>query len=352
MKIVEIEGNHYEVGVQLGQESRKALHEMVFNLSRFKFLKDQWQDTPRFRAMMASVQSAFPSYFDEMRGIADGAGVPAEDIFLWNCRGDFPDQPKDPVEAAGCTDVLMAGDPDAGIPAILAHNEDADKSIGQHCFLAKLRFNHVAAPVTIESFLYPGIIMGNAFSMNSHGLVLTINHLPWHREEPSGIPRHFICRAILDCETIEEALSVIRQNGSTGGFNYNLGQAGRKELFSVEAPSGSCKAVRVSQRFVHTNHCIQKEHQRISENARGSTVHRQHTAERKISSAAPDVSGALDILFDATDKDFPILRNGSVMDNGISTIATVVYQIGKKEVSYDVFTSGNREPVYSGPEMR
>lgn len=344
-KIIQVTGTYYEVGFQIGQNCKEAMHNILQSLQRFQFLKQNYADCTAVQKMKSRAQTLFPKYCEELQGIADGAEMSFDDIFLWNCRGDFPKDKDDDIETAGCTDVLIAGK--NGQDSIIAHNEDGNADFLEHSFIVDATYSEDGQEHRIESFAYPGLLIGHTFAANSHGLVLTVNHLPWF-EQREDVPRHFICRAILDCKTQQEALAVIKEYPSSGGFNYNIGQAGVETLLSVEAPTGSHETVKVTDRFTHANHCIAPAHGNLSQDTRGSTMHRQKRAEELLPSIAPTVEGALRILFDKDDKDLPILRDASGADKGVATIMTAVFTLNQQGVHWTVYNSKTQRPMHRG----
>ena len=83
-------GDAHVVGRALGAASAHALREVVPALDRFRALQREWSGTDRVRSLEAAARAAWPRYVREIEGIADGAGIAFETVFLWNCRGDLP----------------------------------------------------------------------------------------------------------------------------------------------------------------------------------------------------------------------------------------------------------------------
>jgi len=343
--IIHVIGSYYDVGIQIGQNSKQAMHDIVLPLQRFQFLKRNYADCAALQKMKHRVQTLFPKYCEELQGIADGANMSFDDIFLWNCRGDLPKDKDDDIETAGCTDVLIAGQ--NGQSSIIAHNEDGNADFLEHSFIVDATYSEDGKEHRIESFVYPGLLIGHTFAVNSHGLVLTVNHLPWFVQR-EDVPRHFVCRAILDCTTQQEAISVIEKYPSSGGFNYNIGQAGVKNILAVEAPSGSFEVVIVTERFTHANHCIASPHLELARDTQGSTIHRQKRAEELLPEIEPTVEGVLGILFDREDKDLPILRDASGADKGVATIMSAVFTLNKESVHWTVYNSKTLQAMHTG----
>ncbi len=343
--IIHVTGSYYEVGLQIGQNSKEAMHNIVQPLQRFQFLKKNYADCAALQKMKERAQTLFPKYCEELQGIADGAEMSFDDVFLWNCRGDLPKDKDDDIETAGCTDVLIAGKNGQG--SIIAHNEDGNADFLEYSFIVDATYSEDGQEHRIESFAYPGLLIGHTFGVNSHGLVLTVNHLPWF-EQREDVPRHFICRAILDCKTQKEAVAVIENYPSSGGFNYNIGQTGVETLLSVEAPTGSSETVIVTDRFTHANHCIAPAHATLSKDTQGSTMHRQQRAEELLPEIEPTIAGALSILFDRDDNDLPILRDASGVDKGVATIMTAVFTLQQDSVHWTIYNSATQSEMHTG----
>lgn len=345
--VVEATGTNYEIGYEMGRHAKSSLHKIVVNLARFKQLKNDWGNSRRLNELMAKTKATFPDYYQELQGISDGSEMTLEDIFLWNCRGDFPKGVTENIETAGCTDVLLAKT-DNRKAAIIAHNEDGNVKLGGHCFIVKARIkSKESKDKTIVSFAYPGLLMGHTFGVNSKGLVITINHLPWYKKI-DGIPRHFIGRALLDCNEMEDAVRLLKSRRSTGSFNYNIGQAGRDYLLSVETPAGKSDVVKVTKQFAHANHYISPSHKSLLPEEKGSTYYRQKRADKLLQQNSLTASHALKVLFDNEDKAFPIFRNATGKDLGVKTLATAFFRINEGSVSWKFYNGNVQRPIYKG----
>ena len=176
MQSLEISGDAYGIGRALGEAAADALREVVPRLARFRALENEWAGSERLKALLGAARTAYPEHVREIEGIADGAGMDFDTVFLWNCRGDFPgggDQ--QPAEDAGCTTVMLPARGDE--PPIIAHNEDDQPELDGHCFLVRVRPD---GGLPFTSFYSPGLLPGHTFGVNDAGLVQTINHIRPH----------------------------------------------------------------------------------------------------------------------------------------------------------------------------
>ncbi len=189
----------------------------------------QWRGSDAARTMRKLVQQRFPRIHEELQGLADGLKLDADDVFLWNCRGDIWAMSPD-----GCTTVQL---PSANGPRI-AHNEDGDPRFRNHCGLA------IVAPdngANFASFVYPASIPGHTFAVTRSGLAMTVNNL-LARQVSAGVPRMVLTRAILNLATLEEAAALLNDAPRAGGFHLSLAQRGRTRCYSVEFTHGACQS--------------------------------------------------------------------------------------------------------------
>jgi len=330
-------GDAFAIGQAIGRRGGQAARDAAFNTAQFQALKP-WLGSDRLAALKAATQRAFPPYMREIEGIAEGAGLAADEIFLWNCRGDLRDL--DPaLDDSGCTTVLLPGE-----TAVIGHNEDGDAALADLCFLCQVEPD--AGP-KFTAFCYPGMLPGHAFGMNSFGLVQTINNVRPH-DLKVGVPRHVISRAILDCRTLDEAVALLQRTDRASGFHHSLGQAGDPRLLSVEAPASGCTVVEARGPLAHANHLIADNYRDLGQDGQPSSLARQERADAMIASSAVTDGDPLTILFDCENSSLPILRcMNEVGDDGY-TLATVVFKIAPSAVDWTLYHGPNTSAVVSG----
>jgi hypothetical protein len=332
LQTIEVEGDAYGIGRAMGEIAAPAYHDVVTRLGRFRSLQRQWAGSDRLTALQAAARQAYPEILREIEGIADGLGASFHDVFLWNCRGDFPgggDQSQ--ADEAGCTTIMLPGH-DGG-PGIIAHNEDDQAELDGHCFLVRARPRH---GIGFVSFYSPGLLPGHTFGVNQEGLVQTINHIRPHDQTP-GIPRHLIARAVLGAGSLDEALGILSRNDRASGFHHNLGQVGGECLLSVEAPASGCVARPISRPVAHANHLVFEEFADIHQEVAPSSASRQRRAETLLSAVAARDFDPLVALGDEAGGDLPICRKRRDGPDPGYTLATAVYAIGSEQVQWRVY---------------
>jgi hypothetical protein len=342
---IEVAGDAYQVGRGLGDAAARAIRETVVHLARFRALARDWSGSDRLKALLGAAREAYPEYVREIEGIADGAGIAFDDIFLWNCRGDFPgggDQRH--ADGAGCTTVMIPAKGEE--PGIVAHNEDDQAELDGHCFWVRVR---PACGVGFTSFYSPGLLPGHTFGVNEAGLVQTINHIR-PLDQVVGIPRHIIARAVLGCADLDAALAVLGRRDRASGFHHNLGQAGGDGLLSVEAPASLCAVHRVTDAAVHSNHLVFPECADIVQEVANSSASRQRRAEALISEGALEGRDVSVVLGDHADPDLPICRKRRDGTDPGYTLATAVFAVARDQVDWRVHSHPLEAPEFSGTQ--
>ena len=331
MHNIEVAGDAYQVGRALGEAAARTIREIVFHLPRFEALEREWSGSDRLAALLGAARGTYPEYLREIEGIADGAGVDFHDIFLWNCRGDFPgggDQQH--AEDAGCTTVIIPARGDQ--PAIIAHNEDDQAELDGRCFVVRVR---PSTGIGYTSFYSPGLLPGHTFGVNEAGLVQTINHIRPY-DQQIGIPRHIITRAVLGSTDLDAALAVLNRTDRASGFHHNLAQAGKAQLLSVEAPASRCAAHRITRVAVHSNHLVFSECADIDQEVTDSSARRQRRGEALISEGALEGRDASVVLGDDADPHLPICRKRRGGTDSGYTLATAEFTVARDRVDWRV----------------
>lgn len=337
METIVARGDAFAVGQAIGRRGGQSVRDAAFHTAQYQALKP-WLGSDRLEALKAAALSAFPRLLREIEGIADGAGLPLDEIFLWNCRGDLRDL--DPaLDDSGCTTVLLPGE-----TALIGHNEDGGADLAGLCFLCQVEPDDGPG---FTAFCYPGMLPGHAFGVNRLGLVQTINNIRPH-DLAVGVPRHVISRAVLDCRDLDQAVALLQRNDRAAGFHHALGQAGDPRLLSVEAPASGCAVREVRGPLAHANHLVADDYGDLDQDCQPSSVARQERADALIAAGAVAAGDPLAILFDRDNAALPILRNGVEDGNDGYTLATVLFEITSQAVGWSVCHGPDAGAVASG----
>src|SRR5690349_3479645 len=88
--LIEVSGSHREMGCQLGEAAREQIQHSVANArvlidAAYNTLELTW-DGARIQARkyLPFAEERYPQYVDELRGMAEGADIPFDDIVVLN----------------------------------------------------------------------------------------------------------------------------------------------------------------------------------------------------------------------------------------------------------------------------
>ncbi len=309
--IVKAQGSHYEVGVAIGKQMHDAIKKVLAS-SQAIFKKDFSIRIQQSQPFQQQARKYFSQYMDELRGIADGAQVSFDELFLSNNRevADFDPFLLDPNH---CTIV--------GIPItggyLVGHNEDWDESSLSLLYV----LDAVVAGTRIFGLNYANTLVGCSVAGNGYGIVQAVNELS-HQDECVGVPKNFIARALLDSKTLEEAEEIMRTVPRAAGFNHVLVQ--RQRLWNIESSAKEYVIEKVElQKYVHTNHYV-TELKRID---KGNFESEKRYA--KVKGRLGDINSVEDIKQLLSDRTDPrICREGtigSVIFDMLNKVAHIAY---------------------------
>jgi isopenicillin-N N-acyltransferase-like protein len=260
-----VAGTPYERGRQYGAQARAQVHLSVQAYQRVFAHYAGW-DWPAVRRAAAAFEApiaAFrPAFLDEMRGIAEGAGLDLADVLAINVRTEVMFAAKArqaplaarkaPAECSAFAVVPAAG---ARQPALLGQNWDWLLHSAQTLVVLEVRQDDGPDFVTVDE---AGLLA--KAGLNAAGLGLVTNALVTDADTGTpGLPYHVLLRAILDCATVTEALGVLQAGMRSSSANYLIAHASGAVL-DVEAAPGDF--TRLYPQFpdqgllLHTNHFL------------------------------------------------------------------------------------------------
>jgi isopenicillin-N N-acyltransferase-like protein len=209
----------------------------------------------RFVAPIAQFGAA---YVEEMRGIADGAGVPMADVVAINVRTEvmFAAKARNAAmmlpRTLECT--AFASVPDDGRPTLAGQNWDWKTHAFDTVVVLECTPDDGPAFVTVVE---AGLLA--KAGLNAAGLAVVTNALVTDRDlgEP-GIPYHVVLRALLTATTPTEALAVVQAGVRSSSASYVVAHRDGLAL-GIEAAPGGFADLHLTQPdargvVLHTNH--------------------------------------------------------------------------------------------------
>jgi isopenicillin-N N-acyltransferase like protein len=239
---VRVEGTSYQRGRQYGCQAaaRVRLSVRAYRQTFAHFAGWDWptvrREALRFEALIGEFR---PAYLDELRGIADGAGLDLADVLAINVRTEVmysakarqaPTSAKRPAE---CSAFAVVPAPGQDGPAIIGQNWDWLLHAAQTLVVLEVRQDDGPDFVTVVE---AGLLAKTG--MNAAGLGLVTNALVTDADvgEP-GLPYHVLLRAVLDCATVTEALEALQAGPRSSSANYLIAHASGAAL-DIEAAPG------------------------------------------------------------------------------------------------------------------
>ncbi len=185
------------------------------------------------------IERFLPDAIDEMRGIADGAGVPFETILALNCRSELmfaAARSKGEVPPSECTSFAVAPEASADGHMLIGQNWDWVPFAREICVLLEVRREGKPSYATIvEAGLLAKV------GMNDAGFGLCTNTLVSERDiDRRGVPYHVMLRALLDAESVDDASRMFASAERALSANYLVAdRSGRAINFETIAGGGA-----------------------------------------------------------------------------------------------------------------
>lgn len=260
---------------------------------------------------LSLIEAENQAYAAEMRGVADGSGVPLVDVTMLNVRYEViytawkdeteeradqqgetdPDSSTDrtPAEASvdGCTSFGV-------LPAVSA---DGKTYMGQNWdWLAPLEETLFLMDVDRENepdhlvFTEAGIVGGKA-GVNEHGIGIAVNGLtsPNDGEEPLRKPFHVRCREVMDAERFDQAILPIVEKNRACSANFLLGAAGGEVINLETAPEQFNQILPEDGVLTHANHFESDTIESLSEQRGPSTLYRGPRLRRLLAADSGEI---------------------------------------------------------------
>ena len=321
---IRVAGSPEAIGRQLGTHVKPIFADYMAQSSAWQAVS-RWRGSAFAQQLRAAAAQHFPAYVAEIDAMALALDWSADDLFLWNCRGELIHNAPD-----GCT-TLAARTPGAGL---IAHNEDGDPWLHGRCSVVEVEPEGKPGFV---SFYYPGSLPGHTFAATRAGLAQAINNVRI-REPRVGVPRMVLSRAVLDCATLGEALALLRDTPRASGFHHTLGAMGERGVLSIEATAMRCSIESVARVSGHANHMIHPgcdgEAQIVTDSSRDRQARIDVLLQAR--GAPSDGRALVDMLHDKAPAGLPIYREDPDDPDDENTLATALFHIRDDGVALQV----------------
>ncbi len=258
--LIEVSGTHREMGQQIGEAARKQVKNSVANArilidAAYNSLELTWEGAKiQSRKYLPFAEERYPQYVDEIRGIAEGANVPFDDVMVLNAMEAVT---MDALHLTRCTSMAVNEERTADGHVLAAHNEDwIPEDEGDVLVIS-------AKPDKEPPFLamtYGGLLPNVGF--NAYGIAQLIDSV-YPSDSRIGIPRLVVARAVLSSHRISGAIGRTLVKHRAAGYNHLLiHESG--EMYSIEVSARKFEILYASDGYmVHTNHYIDPQMKQI-----------------------------------------------------------------------------------------
>jgi len=258
--LIEVSGSHHEMGRQIGEAARVQVQNSVSNAhilieAAYNALELTWDGAKiQARKYLPFAEERYPQYVDELRGIAEGANIPFDDIMVLNAMEAVT---MDALHLTRCTSLAVNDERTADGHVLAAHNEDWIPEDEGDVFIIS------AKPAKDPPYLamtYGGLLPNVGF--NAYGIAQLIDSV-YPSDSRIGIPRLVVARAVLASRRISGAIGRTLIPHRAAGYNHLLiHESG--EIYSIEVSARKFEILYANDGYmVHTNHYIDPQMKQI-----------------------------------------------------------------------------------------
>jgi isopenicillin-N N-acyltransferase like protein len=247
LPVIEARGTHREVGSQIGTQCKSQIAEMRAQMKAVIPNGVTWEAMlEQSRLYFAYSRAAYPQYIEELEGIAEGAGVSFDEIFLGMCEELW--EPS--IWTKGCTDMAARGRATLDGSTLLAHTNDLYAEDEPRLVILKVQTGDEPEFIAVSA---GGV--GISAGFNAAKISLTGNQLDSNDVRP-GVPRLLAARAILGARHLSEAMSHCLLKERASSYN-NIIADGSGEVYSMEGSATDCDALYIEKDILaHANHYV------------------------------------------------------------------------------------------------
>lgn len=250
-----VTGNAYERGAQLGERLSERI------LANYNNLVALWRgrgyDYEEWRALVVARYEALmrewtPEVLEQLRGMADGAGIPFDQVLAVTCYYEKSFDVDTVAVADKCTSFLASGRATRDGKVILAQTNDED--LVEMLWELDVTEHHVDPATGREALVYthPGVpaMMG----MNNRGLAVLWTYID-NGQLGHGVPTTAIIRHVLECDSADEALGFLRAVPHDVPNEFGIGDKSGT-MYCVECFPNAVHVGAEPDLMVHTNHNV------------------------------------------------------------------------------------------------
>ncbi|GAA3680411.1 acyl-CoA--6-aminopenicillanic acid acyl-transferase [Arthrobacter ginkgonis] len=257
---IRVSGTPRERGRQYGERAREqVLHSRAGYERSFAAKGIAWPAAvEQARGHAEAIRTAHPSIWEELVGIAEGSGLPLDDVLAMNCRTEI-------MWAAVVDHAVPGGGECSSFAVAPTHTADGTTLVGQNWDWLVLGFDSVVV-LEVEredgpdyvTIVEAGLLAKTL--LNSAGVGVAVNTLVTSLDgHAPGLPFHVLIRALADARHTFDAVEILAAHPRASAGNFVVGAAGGAILNIETAPGDARNVVPLipeNGRLFHTNHFL------------------------------------------------------------------------------------------------
>ncbi|WP_129113686.1 C45 family autoproteolytic acyltransferase/hydolase [Halegenticoccus tardaugens] len=288
---IALSGTAYERGVVHGETFADEIRKNVsVYLDRFEH-HGASEETVRERAadFLPRIEEWHPEYAEELRGVAEGSGVPDVLVALLNVRYEvlYAAYSDESAGIDGCTSFGLLPEATADGHAYVGQNWDWAAPIADTLIVTEVRRDDGPDHLAVTE---AGIV-GGKMGVNERGIGLAVNGLvsPNDGDRPFRKPFHIRCREVLNAGRFDAALEALVSSSRVCSANFVVGHADG-EVINVETSPDRTGYVYPSNGIVaHANHFVTDGFESRMERQLPDTLYRASRLRRPFERRSGDV---------------------------------------------------------------
>ncbi|WP_331767512.1 C45 family peptidase [Embleya sp. NBC_00896] len=247
--LVRAHGDAFECGRRHGRERGRSLRAFVGDgLTRLDRIMPDPVSLPSLRPVLDAyrdqIETQTPLLAQELRGLADGAGLGADEALLLQLRREIMGYHRIPT-MGDCTTYALRGDAGPVLAQTVDLNGDLDDQI---CVLHIAR---TGSPRQVLVLSFGGLL--GYLGVNSDGLAVGLNLVLGGEWRP-GLPPYLAIRHLLDTASgVDEAVEILRGLKPAGSRNLVLCDTRKTAWVEI---LGDEQRVTEAEVTTHTNHFL------------------------------------------------------------------------------------------------
>ena len=346
--VLELTGRPGDCGLAQGNAFASQIHT---NLEFYLQWLSQSGTVPRerlfelARGFAPALEEHFPAMLEEIDGVARGAALKLEEVLLINARTDIMalvEAELAVTKVPACTALALQGNVRGRQILALAQNWDWDPILSKAPVVLRSKPDDGPALVTLVE---AGMIGKIGFNAHRLGVCLNfLSHVSDGRPDTFGIPIHCLLRAVMDCATIDQAVSVVESSPRCASANFMLAQHGADGPQAVDlevSPDAVAILEGDETGLVHTNHFLDPALASGCTSGRGPSTMKRMAMARQLVAALKDrqadpVQRAQIVLESRHNLPYPISREHNP-DPSTSTLAGIVMDLTRNRL---ILTNG------------